>query len=83
MKRDYSSGAAIYQIEIIGEASKQIPRDKRTKYKDIPWKDMAGMRDKIIHFYFGVNYEIVWKVIKEDLSILKKQLVRILAEFKG
>ena len=78
-----TSSAVIYQIEVIGEASKQIPKDKRTKYKDIPWKDMAGMRDKIIHFYFGVDHEIVWKVIKEDLPILKKELVRILAEFKG
>jgi len=78
-----TSSAVIYQIEIIGEAAKQIPKDKRTKYQAVPWQDMAGMRDKIIHFYFGVDHEIVWKVIKEDLPILKKEFVRILAELKG
>ncbi len=44
---------------------------------------MAGMRDRIIHFYFGVDYEIVWKVIKEDLPNLKTQIVKILKEYKG
>lgn len=78
-----TSSAAIYQIEIIGEAAKHIPRDKQTKYRKIPWKDMAGMRDRIIHFYFGVDYEIVWKVIKEDLPNLKTQIVKILKEYKG
>ena len=78
-----TSSAAIYQIEIIGEASKQIPRAKRIKYSEIPWKDMAGMRDRIIHFYFRVDYEIVWKVIKEDLPILKMQIAEMLRDFKG
>ncbi len=78
-----TSSAAIYQIEIIGEAAKQIPRAKRTKYSEIPWKNMAGMRDRIIHFYFGVDYEIVWKVIKEDLPILKMQIAEMLQDFKG
>ena len=49
-------------IEIIGEATKQIPDSMRQKYPRIPWRDMAGMRDRLIHSYFGVDYEIVWDV---------------------
>jgi uncharacterized protein with HEPN domain len=64
---DKTSSAAVRKLEIMGEASKNIPRDIRREYKEIPWSDVAKMRDKIIHFYFGVDYEIVWKVIKERL----------------
>lgn len=82
VKDKKTSSAAIYQIEIIGEASKHIPQHKRMKYNKIPWKDMAGMRDRIIHFYFGIDYEIVWKVIKEDLPILKTQIEKMLKGYK-
>lgn len=72
-----TSYAVIRCIEIIGEAAKQIPESARQKYPEIPWKDMAGMRDKVIHFYFGVNLERVWLVVKEDIPQLKPLIRKI------
>jgi uncharacterized protein with HEPN domain len=66
--------AIIRQIEIIGEASKLISEKIKEKSPSIPWKDIAGMRDKLIHNYFGVDIEAVWKTIKEDIPILKKEI---------
>ncbi len=79
---DKTSSAVVRKLEIIGEATKNIPEFMRDQYKEIPWKDMAGMRDKIIHFYFGVDYEIVWKVIKERLPEIKPEITRILKDFE-
>ena len=59
--------AVIRNFEIIGEATKHIPEEIRKSYPEIPWKEMAGMRDKMIHEYFGVDLEIVWKTIKIHL----------------
>ena len=56
--------ASTSSIEVIGEAVKNISPDFRKKYKDIEWKKIAGMRDKVIHFYFGVNWDVVWDVKK-------------------
>ncbi len=70
--------AVIRNFEIIGEATKHIP-DKVTKaYPDVPWKEMAGMRDKLAHEYFGVVLEIVWETIKERFPILKTTIKEIL-----
>jgi len=80
---DKTSSAIVRKLEIIGEASKNIPKEIRMKYKEIPWSDMAKMRDKITHFYFGVDYEIVWKVIKERLPTLKQQIQKLLKEVEG
>jgi uncharacterized protein with HEPN domain len=77
---DKTSSAVVRKLEIMGEAAKNIPREIRQKYKEIPWGDIAKMRDKIIHFYFGVDYEIVWMVIKERLPALKLQLERMFIE---
>ena len=77
---DKTSSAVIRKLEIIGESSKNIPKEIMMKYQEIPWSDMARMRDKIIHFYFGVDYEIVWKVIKERLPELKQQIENIIKE---
>lgn len=65
-------------IEIIGEAAKQIPPELCQQYKNIPWKDMAGMRDKMIHHYFGINLKILWNTVKTDLPSLKPQLTQML-----
>ncbi|MCD6081228.1 MAG: DUF86 domain-containing protein [Candidatus Omnitrophica bacterium] len=70
--------AVIRNFEIIGEASKNIPEEIKTSYPDIPWKEMAGMRDKVIHEYFGIDLDIVWKTIKARLSSLKESLLKIL-----
>jgi len=61
-------------LEIIGKAAKKIPEEIRKKYPDIPWKAMAGMRDKIIHFYFGVDPQKVWLVVKKDIPHLRHYL---------
>jgi len=82
VKDDKTSSAVVRKLEIIGEASKNIPKEIRMQYEEFPWSDIAKMRDKIAHFYFGVDYEIVWKVLKERLPILKKQIEKILKEFE-
>lgn len=71
---DKTSSAVLRKLEIIGEAVKNLPGNIKDKYKGIPWKEMAGMRDKIIHWYFGVDYELVWSVINEEIPQLKDQL---------
>ena len=75
---DKTSSAVVRKLEVIGEATKNIPKEIRQKYKELPWSDMAGMRDKVIHFYFGVDYEVVWKVIKERLPEIKPYIEKIM-----
>jgi len=62
--------AVVRSLEVIGEASKNIPNAVKEKYPDIPWKKMAGMRDKMIHEYFGIDFEMLWKTVKEDIPPL-------------
>jgi len=71
----------IRQIEIIGEAVRHISKDIRKTYPEIPWQDVAGMRDKLIHGYFGVDIEKVWDTAREDLPILRVQMLKILKDF--
>ena len=63
--------AVIRSLEIIGEAAKKIPTEVRVQYPQIPWNEIAGMRDKLIHEYFGVDLEIVWETIQSDLTDLE------------
>lgn len=65
-------------LEIVGEAVKNLPSDFRDKYSYVNWKSMAGMRDKLIHHYFGVDYDIVWDVVANEAPKLKKQIIKIL-----
>jgi len=74
--------AVVRALEIIGEAVKRIPDGVRDRYPQIPWKDMAGMRDKLIHEYFGVNIKRVWKTVKEDIPNLKPLFEKILKDFQ-
>jgi len=80
IKDDKTCFAVIRALEIIGEATKNIPESIRTKYPDIPWRDMAGMRDKLIHEYSGVRFDLVWKTIKEIIPSLKLKFQRIIDE---
>ena len=70
--------AVIREIEIIGEAAKNVSADFRKKYPDIPWRSIAGMRDKLIHGYFGVDLGAVWDTAIKDLPRLKRMLMSIL-----
>ncbi len=67
----------IRQIEILGEAANQISENLKEEYPEIPWKDVAGMRNKLIHGYFEVDLETVWNTVKNDLPRLRKDLQKI------
>ena len=69
--------AVVRQLEIIGEATKRVSNEFRTKYPDIPWSDMAGMRDVLIHDYIDVDFEVVWKTASEDIPHLKVLLGKV------
>ncbi len=77
-----TSSAVIRKFEIIGEATKHVPDKIRDKYKDIPWKSMAGMRDRLIHAYFGIDYKLVWPAIKTDIPNLKPKLKKVLSDLE-
>jgi uncharacterized protein with HEPN domain len=72
--------ACARSLEIIGEATKNLSKDFIAKHKDVDWKKFAGLRDKIIHYYFGVNWDIVWDVIRSKLPELKEKIEGILKE---
>jgi len=65
-------------VEIVGEASKQISKEIRETYPSVPWKEIAGMRDKMIHQYFGINLKILWNTAQKDFPLLKQQIQQIL-----
>ncbi len=79
-KDDKTSSAVIRKFEIIGEAAKQVPESVKQKYPAVPWKEMAGMRDKLIHFYFGVNYELLWQTINNRVPEIKPVICQILQD---
>ena len=76
-KNELIQDAVIRNIEIIGEATKKISDNLKSQYREIPWKEMSGMRDKLIHDYLGVDAKVVWKTIKEDIPALKRLLKEI------
>jgi len=77
LKDNKTCDAVIRCIEVIGEATKNIPDEIRNRYPSIPWRDMAGMRDKIIHGYFIIDFETVWLVVKEEIPKLKPLIMKV------
>ena len=74
--------AVVRVLEIVGEATKNIPEYIRNDYPEIPWRDMAGMRDKVIHEYFGVNLKIVWKTVQVSIPKLRPIFNKILKDLE-
>lgn len=72
--------AVVRSLEIIGEATKKIPADFKVKWNTIQWKNMAGMRDRLIHDYIGVNYSIVWDVMKNKIPEMHKEISSFLSK---
>ncbi len=70
--------AIIRSLEIIGEATKKIPADIKQNWSQIPWRNIAGMRDKLIHDYIGVNYTIVWDVVKNKIPVIQSIVSQII-----
>ena len=80
-KNRYLQDAIIRRLEIIGEATKNLPDEFRKKHSDIPWKSIAGLRDVIIHQYFGVEYNRIWDTVVNLLPPLKKQIEQLIREY--
>ena len=76
-KNDLVQDAVIRNFEIIGEASKKVSKELKQTYHKILWKEISGMRDKLIHDYMGVDVDVIWTTIKKDLLVLKNQILEI------
>lgn len=75
---DKTSSAVLRKLEVIGEATKAIPDDVRAKHTAVPWKEMAGMRDRLIHSYFGVDMALVWTAVKERIPAVRPEVQKAL-----
>lgn len=78
MRSNLHQDAVIRQVEVIGEAARKVSEETRKRHTEVPWKDMAGMRDKLIHGYFGVDLDAVWDTVTEDIPRLKTMLQALL-----
>jgi len=79
---EMASSAVIRKFEVIGEAVKHIPNKVKEEHKGIQWKSMAGMRDRLIHAYFGIDYKLVWAAIKNEIPKLKPKLKKLLSSLE-
>lgn len=82
LKDETGKRAFVRSLEIIGEATKKVPDELRRKYPGVEWRAIAGMRDKVVHDYFGVDYDIVWDVVSNKIPTLRGQIVEILEHEK-
>jgi uncharacterized protein with HEPN domain len=72
--------AFVKSIEVIGEASKKVSPELKGRYPNVPWRAMAGMRDRLIHDYFGVDYDLIWDVVENKIPALREQILEMLRE---
>jgi uncharacterized protein with HEPN domain len=72
--------AVVRNLEILGEAAKNLSPNLRKSHSKIPWKELMGVRDKMIHHYFGINYDIVWTIAKDELASLLPQIEKLLSK---
>lgn len=83
LKDETLKRAYIRSLEVIGEATKNLPDSFKAEHPEISWRSMAGMRDKLIHNYFGVDYDIVWSAIIDEIPHVKEKIKKILNEIRG
>jgi len=74
--------AVVWNLQIIGEAAKNVPEEVRSRYPDLPWRDMAGLRDIIVHQYFGIKLDVIWKVVQSDVPSLVNRIREILEQME-
>jgi uncharacterized protein with HEPN domain len=72
--------AVVRSLEIIGEASKQLPDTLKAEYSELPWKEITGMRDKLIHAYFGMDTETIWQTVKQNIPPLKQTIKKMIKD---
>jgi uncharacterized protein with HEPN domain len=76
--QDYKTqDAVVHNLEVIGEATKSLSDEIRSQYPNIPWRDMTGTRDRLTHHYFGINQEIVWQIVEQNMPSLRNQIEHI------
>lgn len=79
---DKTASAVVRKLEIVGEATKNVPETIRQKYPQVPWRQMAGMRDRLIHGYYDVNYSVVWEVVTELIPLLQPIVKQVLEDME-